>query len=168
MEDQLQSKRPRQQVHAKRIGVVANGGTTIEKAYLGIGISEVYLHLPSDELRAQQDELRPCIRHRLFKIWLMRAICAGIGAFYLIILALLGFVPVATDILEYFIWHMSVAALLGWVAYRIFFGAAVDEHFGIVRIEQSQLHQIGSILDARGEGTGRRSLMQDMLDKAHF
>lgn len=149
-------------VKADQIGQYVNGDSKIERAYLSIGLSEVLSHLPSGDLCSMRTELRASIGNRRRKVLVMRLLAASIGVLFLVVTRDMVLAAITQGHMGWLLVYAIGAVGAMWTAARAWFGADIDEHVGVVAIAQQQLYQIGALLDARGQGTGRQSLLDDM------
>ena len=142
------------------IGINTLGNTHIENAVLSVGVDQSLIHVGSDELRQLRSDLRRCIDKRQLKVWNLRLLFWGGGALlYIIVMFLYG----AHDMTALsFLVDCVVTIGMGWLTSRAVVGAVIDEQLGIIRLEQKQLHQIGTILDSRGERDAHESLWKDI------
>lgn len=143
------------------IGINTLGNTHIENAVLSVGVDQSLIHVGSDELRQLRLDLRRCIDKRQLKVWNLRLLFWGGGALlYIIVMFLYG----AHDMTALsFLVDCVVTIGMGWLTSRAVVGAVIDEQLGIIRLEQKQLHQIGTILDSRGERDAHESLWKDVF-----
>lgn len=150
-------------VKARKIEQYVQGDSmAIQEAYVSIGVSEFLAHLKSAALRKMRDQLRDSVRHRLHKVWVMRWFSAGMGVLFLLLVRSHLAAAITRADLPWVLTFVVGALACMWLTSRVWFGAEIDEHLGVVKFEQQQLHQIGALLDARGVGTGRQSLWDDL------
>ncbi|MDO4708544.1 MAG: hypothetical protein Q4B94_01780 [Pseudomonadota bacterium] len=143
------------------IGINTLGNTHIENAVLSVGVDQSLIHVGSDELRQLRLDLRRCIDKRQLKVWNLRLLFWFACAIPYAIAVVSGEGINGITALG-FLAHCAVTAGMGWVSSRACVGAVIDEQLGIVRLEQKQLHQIGTILDSRGEPDAHDSMWKDI------